>query len=743
MIPIRPIPIRDNDKLDLDLDPPLNTDSNGQVDFDLNQSNIRSCATQISVLFEAFEKEGGRSVRGYTEALVSTRPWLMGVKEDGDFNYIKHDSQHTAHLLVVDSSLKPKAVSGLTLKKVEHRFVSVLVEQQNGNFAYQSVEKLIPSAEEKLDLPETGTDWTVPTAQPGTFEADIFDDKGDKVAVINYCVTGAANLSQVMDKNAELSAKLSKTEYKPGEQVEVSITAPYTGAGLLTIERDKVYSYQWFQAKTTSSVQKITIPANMEGNGYLNVTFVRSLDSKEIYLSPLSYAVLPFTINKEARHTQITIDAPKIGTPGQPLTWTVKASRPTQAVVYAVDEGILQVAGYTLPDPLSYFFQKESLSVDTRQTVDQILPEYSISRMVAAAGGGEGEDLLAHHLNPFKRKHDAPVAYWSGIVDLGPDGKTFTYNVPDYFAGTIRIMVVTDSYDAVGASQQKLPVRGPFVILPNTPSVVAPGDDFDVSVTIANNVPGSGANAPIDLEGVVTDGLEVKEKPGSTAISEGHDGTVHWLLHANKVLGNADFTVIAKSGSVSSQLASHISVRPPSSYLTSVKSGYFAAGIFTSGFANVPIDRKLYPQYRENFAQASALPMGLSRGLATYLQHYEYGCTEQLVSKAFPSLVSNDTLELGQTHDEVQKSLDNIVGVAETRQNDEGGIGLWDAQTVESPLYTCYLVHLLTEAKDREYQVNDDFFDKCLDYLEKKVGPDPTDYCDARVQCYGIYLPHP
>jgi len=86
-------------------------------------------------------------------------------------------------------------------------------------------------------------------------------------------------------KNAELTAKLSKAEYLPGEEIEVEITAPYTGAGLLTIERDKVYAHAWFQAKTTSSVQKIRLPKDFEGNGYLNVAFVRALDSREIYMS--------------------------------------------------------------------------------------------------------------------------------------------------------------------------------------------------------------------------------------------------------------------------------------------------------------------------------------------------------------------------------------------------------------------------------------------------------------------------
>ena len=32
--------------------------------------------------------------------------------------------------------------------------------------------------------------------------------------------------------------------------------------------------------------------------------------------------------------------------------------------------------------------------------------------------GGDAEGALGRHLNPFKRKTDKPVAYWSGIVDV-------------------------------------------------------------------------------------------------------------------------------------------------------------------------------------------------------------------------------------------------------------------------------------------------------------------------------------
>jgi uncharacterized protein YfaS (alpha-2-macroglobulin family) len=506
---------------------------------------------------------------------------------------------------------------------------------------------------------------------------------------------------------------------------------------LLTIERDKVYAHVWFVAKTTTTVQKIKLPADFEGNGYLNVTFVRALDSREIYMSPLSYSVLPFKVNNDSRKTQISIDVPKVARPGEPLAMTITASRPTQAVVYAVDEGILQVSRYSLPDPLDYFFRRQALEVGTRQTVDLILPEYSIARDAAAAGGDAGEDALAHHLNPFKRKHDAPVAYWSGVVDLGPQAKTFTYNVPDYFAGTLHVMVVANSPEAVGSAETKLQVRGPYVISPNVPTFVAPGDTFDVSVTVANNVAGSGPNAQVNLDMTTTEGLEITQKAASVAtIAEGRDATFHWLMRAKDKLGNADLTVTASAGGESTSLASHLSIRPPVTYLTTLTSGYFKGGE-----KQMPVRRQLYPQYRKDTALASPLPQGFTRGLGEYLEHYEYGCTEQLVSKAFPSLVSSDLMQQGLPRREVAQKVAEILDVAATRQSDDGAFGLWSAQSgLHFDVPSGWVMLFMTEAREQGYDVPADMFTRGISHLQQDANGTASDFFQARTQAFEIYL---
>src|SRR5262249_19154246 len=145
---------------------------------------------------------------------------------------------------------------------------------------------------------------------------------------------------------------------------------------LITIERDRVFHHQWFHTNTTSSVQHITLPRDFEGNGYVSVQFLRDPASDEIFMSPLSYGTAPFLADLNARTRAIKITVPDTVRPGSPLTMKVTPNAPSRVAVFAIDEGILQVARYKNPDPLSYFFQKRRLEVQTSQILDLLLPEF-------------------------------------------------------------------------------------------------------------------------------------------------------------------------------------------------------------------------------------------------------------------------------------------------------------------------------------------------------------------------------
>lgn len=59
-----------------------------------------------------------------------------------------------------------------------------------------------------------------------------------------------------------------------------------------------------------------------------------------------------------------------------------------------------------------------------------------------AAPAGDGCINVARNLNPFKRKSQPPVAFWSGILEATLDEREVTFDIPSYFNGTLRVIGV-------------------------------------------------------------------------------------------------------------------------------------------------------------------------------------------------------------------------------------------------------------------------------------------------------------
>jgi uncharacterized protein YfaS (alpha-2-macroglobulin family) len=97
-----------------------------------------------------------------------------------------------------------------------------------------------------------------------------------------------------------------------------------------------VFHSQWFKTTTTSSVQRITLPEDFEGNGYVSVQFLRDPSSDELFMSPLSYGVASFAPNLAARMQPITLVAPRQVKPGATLTMRLTAGEPSRVAVMAL-----------------------------------------------------------------------------------------------------------------------------------------------------------------------------------------------------------------------------------------------------------------------------------------------------------------------------------------------------------------------------------------------------------------------
>lgn len=726
------------------------TDAKGHAEFPLDLSKYADATYKLYFLAKVYEADGGRSVAAAAQSMVSNDDWLVGYKMQGDLDYIDRNAVRKVRLVAIDPEAKSIALSGLIAQRVDRKYVSVLTKQPSGVYKYESRLKEIPVDSKPLTIPAGGTDVALPTDKPGNFALVIQRASDHKeVNRVEYSVAGAANVSRSLERNAELQLSLDKKVYQPGDTVHISIRAPYTGSGLITIERDKVYAHAWFHTDTTSSVQSITIPKGFEGNGYVNVQFVRDPSSDAIFMSPLSYGVAPFRMSRASRRDKLDVDVPPLVKPGDTVTFKLHAAEPAKVVLFAVNEGILQVARYQFEDPLDYFFRKHMLGVSTAQILNLILPDFEKLMAAASAPGGGGSEAIARQLNPFHRKEKAPVAYWSGVVDV--DGENdFTYKVPDDFNGQLRVMAVAVSPDRIGTWQGSTTVRGDFVLSPNAPTTLAPGDEAVISVGVANNLTDIGKQAvPVAVTLKTGAGLSVAG-PATQDVRLGSmkEGAVTFRVNATDKLGSADLAFTASYGKHAAANSTDISVRPDVAYRVSIDTHRMAPG------SRFDFDglRDLYAPYSGRNAVMSSSPIVLARGLTSYLINYPNYCTEQIISSAMPRLIVGAWPAVSAFVSALQPAferkpisnadaLTHFMGTLQTRQNDEGGFGLWAATPTSRPFISDYAMNFLLEARQRGVAVPQGVIDSGNAYLRQLAADDSlTSLGELRDRAYAIYL---
>ena len=711
------------------------TDAQGTATLALDLQRFARLTYRAHVVVQGYEADGGRGVSGEATALVSGLEYLVGYKPDGKLTFVKRGSARKVDFLAIGRDGKQRAVEGLKLRHIERRFVSVLAKQYDGTFRYQSKEKEILLGEQPMSIAASGRSLELSTASPGAFSYVVCDAQGLEYARISYSVAGEANLTRSLDKNAELKLTLSKGDYAPGEEIEVQIEAPYTGSGLMTIERDRIYAHRWFSTKTTSTVQKIRLPEDVDGNAYLTVTFVRDPGSDEIYMSPLSYGVEPFSVSRGRYQLKLDVAAPDRIKPGEKATFNVKSDKAAKAVVFAVDEGILQVARYRTADPLGYFFQKRALEVTTSQLLDLILPEFA--QVMASAPGGGAEAAIGRFLNPFKRKRDPSVAYWSGVVDVGPGGKALSWQVPESFNGSLRVMAVAVSPQSVGVYDGHTIVRGDFVLSPNAPLTVTPGDEFDMPVGVSNNVENSGKDAKVKVTLDAGQHFEViGDKTVEAAIPANREGIVRFRVRAKSLLGSGTLKLTAGIGDKTSRLATAVGVRPATPYRQELQVGTVIAG----KEKEIPTTRRLFAEHRDLNVGVSVTPLVLADGLASYLGEFPYSCTEQLVSQAVPALVLSHRPEFGELKAKRGATLAGLIATLRNRQNAEGAYGLWATNNIISEPVSVWVQQFLVEAKDRGEYIPADMLTRGNGWLKDFVSSEGDTLYDDQTRARAVYV---
>jgi uncharacterized protein YfaS (alpha-2-macroglobulin family) len=388
-----------------------------------------------------------------------------------------------------------------------------------------------------------------------------------------------------------------------------------------------------------------------------------------------------------------------------------------------------------LPKPLEFFNRKQALEVRTLQWLDLLLPEYQFLKQ-SPAFGGDGDSALALHLNPFKRRREPPVVYWSGPIDVGPEAKQLTWQVPDYFNGNLKVMAVAVQAHGVGVMETATLAKAPIILVPNVPNFVAPGDEFEATVAVTNNTEKAG-ESPITIVAAPAPGLQLLGSPEVVVpLAQGKEGVARYRLKALDALGEATLRFEANGAEETARRETSMSVRPGSHHRTRVVTGWFRTGQHEQ-----ELTRDLYSAFAKREATASVLPMGMARGLESYVSQYPHGCSEQITSAAMVKLLASNEVDFGLDPAVAAEHIRVAIAKLARRQNPNGGFSYWESGPPEEfGFHSLYVYHFLLEAKLLGHAVPQSTLNGAAEYSAATARAKINSLWQAELQAYAIYL---
>jgi hypothetical protein len=636
----------------------------------------------------------------------------------------------------------------------------------------------------------------------GTYQivATVTDDAGRSSRTeLTRWVSGGNRRPERNVTQEEVTLIPDKQEYAPGDQAEILVTAPFSPAqGLLTISRGGFVSTEPFTIEDGSTVLSVPIEDDYIPNVHIQVDLVGATGRTDDNGDPLpdapdrpAFAVGSIDLQVPPHSRTLTVAAEPAEPTTEPGSTTSIEVAVTDAAgdpvadaelaVVVVDEAVLALSDYELPDPLDIFYGPIGSDVSSRylrSTIelvnpDQLTPDKSngvtttvaASETTAAASGGEAEfaaaeeglaDEDAGRLAGFSddaaggsagddaidvRTNFDALALFEPEVATGADGTaTVELTLPDSLT-RYRVMVVAVSgVDEFGSTESNITARLPLMARPSAPRFLNFGDQFELPVVVQNQT-----DADLEVDVVVqTANLTLTAGAGRRVTVPANDRIEVRFPVAAEDVGTARFRVAAISGDYADAATASLPVYTPATTEAFATYGVVDDGVIAQ---TVLAPEGVFPQFGGLEVDTSSTALQALTDAVIYLNDYRFESADALASRILAIAALRDVLDAFQADGlppaadldaRVADDIDALVGL----QTDSGGFAVWQRTNETIPYHSIQATHALVEAKANGYGVPADRFEQALWYLANIEDFYPSDYSQQLRDTLSAYALH-
>ena len=673
--------------------------------------------------------------------------------------------------------------------------------------------------------------WTFRPPAGGTYDvvAVVRDTHGrPNASEARVWVTGEQLAPDRRVSQDEVMLIPESVEVAPGGVARVLVQAPFTPAdGVYTVQRQGIVRSEVFHMDHTSTTLTIPVDATLipgftlqvdlvgsaprapEGGGAAGGEAAAAVGAGRRVASAQGRIDVKVSPAERALNVKVAPAEAELS-PGARSSVTVEvrdaAGAPVsgaELLVAAVDEAVLALTGYQMPDPMDVYYAARSPGVstvatrgwvwlgrpgaglgasgagpggggfgglegtfggvaagrggETRMTMAPMESKAEMSKAVmldastVAAGpvarnagvkpdvGMPGDNAASGPL--ALRANFAAVALWAPMLVSGVDGRvTVPMNLPDGLT-RYRVMVVAVAGDRqFGHGVADVTARLPLMVRPSPPRFARVGDRFELPVVVQNQTDG-----PLVVDVAVrADNLGLSG-PGRRVTVPGRDRVEVRFPATVARAGTADVRAVAASGPLGDAAQLTLPVQTPATTESVATYGTLEAGAIRQP---VTIPGDVWPQYGGLRVSTSTTQLSALTDSVLYLVRYPYDCNEQLASRILGIAALRDVLKAFEAPDlPSDEALASAVAAdlaqLGRRQGNDGGFAFWRRGDPEWPFLSIHAAHAMVRAKEKGYAVDPEMWRRSLSYLRGIQGHIPNWYsreAKQSLRAYALYV---
>ncbi|WP_458097558.1 MG2 domain-containing protein [Roseomonas sp. WA12] len=704
--------------------PAAGPDGRGAVELTLPNLPDTSRPLRADVVVTMAEPGGRGSKAVATVPVRSAQPFvaLRPAFRDGSV-----DDGAEAAIEAALISPTGEAVSGRLRARLVRERATWKMAVLEGRARYQTV---------WVDEPVDTAELTVAPGRPGRFarrvgfgryRLEVTQEGGMGIATIRFRSGWTGSEDPAVPDKVDVAA--DRQSYSAGQTARLRVTPPFAGRASVAVLTDRVLSVREVDVPAGGAEVEVPVDAGWGPGAWVAVTVFRpgeapvpggtSTPRRAIGLGWVG-------LDPAARRLEVAVEGEPLLRPRQRVEIPVRVGNAGGAAyltLAAVDEGILRLTRFNTPDPAAHFLGRRKLGLDIRDDYGRLIAPAEGEATLLRQGGDDDADTAG--VQPPQRI----VALFSGVVNVGADGRAVVPLELPEFNGELRLMAVAWSGDRVGSGSRAVTVRDPVVAEALLPRFLAPGDEARLPVLLHNlDLPSGGVRAAVTVEGPLS-----VEGGGSL----GGD-----LAQGQRVLPTATLRVtgagegvvrvsVTGPGGYSAQHESRITLRSPRPLAREVVVSSLTPG------AAAPVGTDLQRFYPGTVSVRGTWGQPVRYDPAALMRvnvDFPFACGEQAASR----LLALVGFESAPERDEgMQRSVAQLLD----KQRFDGSLGLWSANGPADRFVTSYGAEALLRARAAGVTVPD----APLDALLKSIREDADtsvyeEPLDKAVQAYRMHV---